>query len=309
MKSLKILIFFLLPFSVYGQDKIVFLNEDFESGSTPTGWTQQNVRGLVSWKYKDGGYTPNPEIPNSGTPPHAYEGSYNAYFFYSSTNEEATKLITKKIDLSEASKPKLTFWHAQGEYNSRNDQLKIQFGHTPTGPWTTVREFTTPIDSWTNDEYNIPDSMLSTDVYIAFEAKTGIGYGVCLDNVEVVETDTIQLFVKDIKGATASNNFIPSGSLFNPILRLDFNIYGNDGSKRLDSLSITSLNTNDDDILGNGVKLFYTADTLFSRDSMLTSGSRFNNGKVTFKGLNLNLQSGLNTLWVTYDVVDSCKAW
>ena len=47
----------------------VFLDEGFEGGSRPEGWTEEYVFGEVNWRYRNGGYNPSdPNLDNPITP-------------------------------------------------------------------------------------------------------------------------------------------------------------------------------------------------------------------------------------------------
>ena len=102
----------MVQFSIsYGQT--VLFSEGFESGEIPLNWKQEFVKGSISWRYQDGGYSTSND-PNSNQPIHAHGGNFNAMFQYQSTQNEATKLVTKKISALEfAVKPELHFYHAQ----------------------------------------------------------------------------------------------------------------------------------------------------------------------------------------------------
>jgi len=103
----------------------VFLNEGFENGTKPAGWTEEYVSGTEPWRYRNGGHSPddpNWKLPADTldirrNPPSAHSGTYNAIFFKQSTNQERTKLITKPLNLEGTIQPELSFWLCQIPWN------------------------------------------------------------------------------------------------------------------------------------------------------------------------------------------------
>ncbi|MEA3462766.1 MAG: hypothetical protein U9R49_12845, partial [Bacteroidota bacterium] len=102
----------------------VFLEEGFEDGYKPDGWTEEYVTGAVDWRYRNGGYnpsdpnldnpiTPNGEIDIARNPPTAFEGNYNAFFFNQGVDNERTKLITPTLDMMGATAVELSFYLCQ----------------------------------------------------------------------------------------------------------------------------------------------------------------------------------------------------
>ena len=71
----------------YGQT--ILFSEGFESGEIPLNWKEEFAKGAISWRYENGGYTLNPEIPNSRKPVAAHGGAILMPFF--STRVRITK--------------------------------------------------------------------------------------------------------------------------------------------------------------------------------------------------------------------------
>ncbi len=157
------------------------LDESFENGgSIPSGWTQEYVSGSVAWAFTTGGY--------NGHPASAYDGTYNARFYYGSTSSRTTKLITPSLNLSGADSATLTFWHTQEAWYGDQDQLKVYYRTSATGNWNLITSYTNSIANWTQETISLPN--LSSTYYIAFEGISHYGYGVCLDKVVVTKTAT-----------------------------------------------------------------------------------------------------------------------
>jgi len=291
----------LINIAVYSQT--VVFSENFESitpPDLPSGWTQEKVVGstLIEWETLSGGH--------SGNPASASEGSYNAIFQYQSSNGEATKLISPEIDLSDVSKPELRFDHAQDIWFAGEedwDQLRVYYKRGVDSAWVMLEEYLYPVENWESRAILLPDSSLCSTYYIAFEGITGYGHGVVIDDIQVVETGVIQLFIESVNVNQASSGFIPTGTDNNPVIRIEINAQGNEGTLNLDSIAFESMNTSDSDISTNGVKIFATSDTIFNAYTPLGSGN-FVAGKISFDNLNYTLDRGLTTIWLTYDIKD-----
>ena len=89
------------------------------------------------------------------------------------------------------------------------------------------------------------------------------------------------------------------------MLKLDFNLYGNTGALKLDSMKFTSLNTSINDIKNLGVKLYVTNTPDFIPTNQVGSAVNFVNGIAKFSNLNYTLNYGEKYFWLTYDVSDS----
>ena len=154
------------------------LQENFEASSIPASWTQENVSGSGNpWTIASGGHSGNPDA--------AYEGSYNVRLFNFSFTPMTVKLISPALDLSGATAATLSFWHAQDNWGSDQDELRIYYKNSFGGAWNILATYTDEVSSWTQRTMALPN--LSSTYYIAFEGTTNYGYGVCLDAVEVTQ--------------------------------------------------------------------------------------------------------------------------
>ena len=282
---------------LYSQDTLIF--ENFIKGILPTGWSEEKVSGdqFVHWQFQKGGHDLYPDTAATDT--------MNACFSWESYETQSTKLITAPVDLSSTSKPELRFWHAQkiwtwgGDYN---DQLRVYYKKGADSAWVLLEEYILPVEEWNYRVIPIPDSAKSSVFYLAFEGKTQYGHGTCIDGVLLLETDIVPLYLDSYSINQASSKFVASGTNNNPILRIDMNVIGNTSTIQLQSLTVQSGCDNDGDITTNGVRLYYTEDTLFSRDNPISTPQPFSGGEATFSGINQYLSFGLNVIWVTFDI-------
>ena len=151
----------------------VIIEEGFETGSIPTGWSQEYVSGTSDWTYQAGG--------NSGNPETAHSGEYNALLYVGNTNGDATRLITPQFNITQGAV--LTFWHTQPLWSSDQDELTLLYRNTPNGVWTEIQTWTESITDWTEEVITLPNA--STTYQIAFEGLAIFGYGIGIDDVIV----------------------------------------------------------------------------------------------------------------------------
>ncbi len=317
MKTLK-LISFLIPMLLVGLvDTVqsqVFLYQGFETGLKPEGWTNEYVSGSILWRYRNGGLNPNdtnntlpPEENDiARNPSSAYSGTYNAFFQTQGTNNEKTMLVSPAINLEDAVKPELNFWLAQMTWNYNDepnwDILRVYYKTAFSEDWVLLTAFEDPIEAWTQVKINLPNP--TSTYYIAFEGHSRWGFGVCIDEVFVEEKGVLPRYVTKINVDHPSLTFVPTGSNNVPILRVGVKVYGNTGDPILESLSVKSLNTADDDVKNEGVKLYYTTSQTFNQSTPLGSPADIVGGYANFEGINYSFPSGDSYIWVTYDVKD-----
>ena len=309
MKKLIILnLLIALMLSTNAQERLIF-SENFDGSTKPSGWSEEKVIGqggspsgsTVSWEYTHGGYYDYPENP--------YQGTRNAMFQLESDNGETTKLITPAIDLSDVLKPELRFAHVQQiwEYEGTDywDRLKIYYKRGIDSSWVLLEAYENAVSDWIDRSVLLPDSSKSSTYYIAFEGITGFGYGSCIDTMRIMETGIEAKYLDTYSINQAATNFIPTNTFKNQILYINFNVKGNDGNLFLDSLKVTSLNTDDNNIANNGVKLYATSDSIFRDPVLIASGLNFTDGVAHFKNIGYDLPRGNTTVWITYDIASA----
>ncbi|MBT3288254.1 MAG: hypothetical protein HN380_12990 [Victivallales bacterium] len=151
--------------------------EGFENGGTiPAGWTQQQVTNTADWTFESGGQRRHPN--------RAHGGSYNAQLSYYSTAEHRTKLITPMIRFPvDGGNAQLKFWHCMADWEGKQDELRVLYRTSASGPWTPLATYTSSVASWTQRVLDLPEP--GESYYLAFEGNARYGYGVCIDDVEV----------------------------------------------------------------------------------------------------------------------------
>ncbi len=290
---------------VSAEDTIVYFYEDFEEGIGDD-WSQEYVKGNIDWYSLNGGYSTDTSVQGGGNPPFAYEGNLNALFHYTSLNQETTRLVTPPIALDFAISPELHFMHAQEKLQilgEQSDKLRVLIKTGAEGDWHLLDEYVDPTTEWVFRKILIPDSLLSQTNFIAFEAKTRNGWGVCIDTLEIVEKGIRERFVDTVIAYQASRDEVPTGTNNNPILRIDIKVEGTFGDIKLNSVTINTLDTKAGNIKPGGVKLYATNKPTFSINNPLGSPQNMQQ-YVTFNNINHTLKTGYNYIYVTYDVRD-----
>jgi hypothetical protein len=274
--------------------------EGYEGGTIPYGWSEEFVKEYRSWTYREGGHQFNPE--------NASNGLYNALFLVESHLNQSTKLITPPIDISYMNRPRLkfnlammTWWFNGVPYV---DELKIYYKTSFIDEWKLVNqgEFELAYEEWTEVELYLDSTDLSSTYYIAFEGKTGYGHGICIDEIVVEEAGVLDLRINEIEVTQATTDFVASGTENNQILRYKIQVVGNEGTLNLESLTVASLNSNDADVLPQGVKLFYTSSEIFNDQNQIASSASFVDSLALFENINLDLEFGYHYFWITYDI-------
>ncbi len=274
----------------------IFISEDFESGLMPTGWTQEKISGNLLWNIRTGAGTD--AVGNQLTPDTAAVGTYNMVFQKQGNEQEVTRIITPAIDLDLAIIPELTFWYALEPFQG-TDYLKIYVKQGEEGQWQQLASYETPTYEWQQSSVIIPAG--SPQTYIAFEGTNNWGMGACVDEIKLEETVVQELYLDSVSTIQASSDRIAAGTQNNPILRTQLRIKGNTGEFIFDEYTANSLNTDDSDIENQGVKLYYTSNSIFNTSHLVAQGN-FVNGSVQFTDLDLNLPAGYAYLWLVYDV-------
>jgi hypothetical protein len=295
--------------SLFAQDTVYYENFDSSPGAKPDGWTTELESGDSKWQFVNGGGTKSPEIPGSRKPPTAYTEPVNALYFFESLEGESVILITPPINLEFAIRPELRFMHVQREGNlgfgDAHDELRVYYKTHFDSAWTEVRklaEYTDEVYDWTEQTIQLPEEAFVPELYLAFKATTNYGWGVGIDDVRVIETEVQQRYLDNITVVQDHSAIVAAGSNNNPLLRINLSVKGNAGTVTLNSLDISSLNTSDNDIPLDGIKLHYNyINTDFFGSTRYDSAS-FVSGQAEFTSLNLNLPTGYTTLWISCDI-------
>ncbi len=172
-KVLIILILLLMHFSLSAQLKV--LNEDFEGGGIPQGWTQEYETGNISWTIETGTNLVFPNGTVSGTSRARFSGVVGA--------AAKTKLLTLFINISSLDQEfMLTYYYAMEQLGaSQLDTLRIYYRTSESSSWNLAKQYDTVTSYWTSDTILLIKS--SNQIQFAFEGSNGGGHGVVLDDI------------------------------------------------------------------------------------------------------------------------------
>ncbi|GEM_PF-2376316 len=157
-------------------------SEGFENGGAiPTGWTQEQVSGTMLWTFVKTHLSSQPAAPANG--------EYFAVFADRSSAANVRKLVTPKLSLAGRSEALLSFNVYAGSWVGDVTGLKVYYKNSVSGSWTELwtnvgTSSNTSYTAWTTIEVDLPN--LTGDYWIAFEAIGEYGYGVAVDDVEVL---------------------------------------------------------------------------------------------------------------------------
>jgi PKD repeat protein len=142
-------------------------------------WTQEYVVGAIPWQFGAGNGSSN---PNS-----AFEGNKNAYFLVTSASDKGktTRLVTPRFNLAGYMNVELSFRLYNQAYSSDQDTLKVMYRNSVNGEWIRLQTFGSSVSSWTPVTVEIPTEALSSDFYIAFQARGQWGHGICIDAISI----------------------------------------------------------------------------------------------------------------------------
>lgn len=294
----------------------VYFSEGFELGKKPDNWTEEAVEGAVPWRYRNGGY--NPADPNLLIPPatydifrnpdKAYKGTYNAWFFTQGIGREQTKLITPPINLKFAVNPTLKFWLTLHEWRVatgvNNDILRVYYKVGLSGGWRLLQTYNFIQNTWRDFQISLPPEALQKDVYLAFEGLSRWGMGVCLDEIKVEETGSLNRTLTEAVPDLVTTDDVPNGTSNNPILCSRLKVIGNAGSSTLSSVTINALATNAADIAK--VRLYATQDPFFDTSTPIAEGV-LSGSSVTLTS-SYSLPTGYTYIWVAYDITADAKS-
>jgi hypothetical protein len=305
---IQVILCFLISINAAGQ---VYYSEGFENRifppdntTLPAGWSQSYVSGTVNWEFEDGGHTKYPEYPYTRKPYPAHSGSYNALFQKESFSHQSTKLITPAINISFSSKPMLVFWHAQASRyffnNWTNDELRVYYRTNTYSSWILLQEYTSATEEWTERDIPLPADAKSSTLYLAFEGRSMPGWGTCVDDISIIETDTIPKVVNSITATTPPIANAGQGADNILLMRFDIAVKGNQGNLVFDTLNVNYTGTNPADIKTNGLCLYRTSDSTFINYSLLKRMSL--SGSSATITLHDTLQPGITFYWLAVDL-------
>lgn len=176
----------------------------FEDGAIPTGWTQENLTGSVSWAVEGGTGVSltNPAGAKSGEYRLAIRRPQGA------GQRFVTRLVSPSFNATQLDNPELRFSHAQVASFGQFDTLRVYYRVSATGAWTQLAEYTTAISAWTTEQLLLPQFLNGSAYQIAFEVSDNNGYGVVLDEISVTQPSQCEMPSFGAISTTAETAFV-----------------------------------------------------------------------------------------------------
>ena len=153
------------------RDMQTVLNEGFEDGSMPTGWTQEGAGNSV-WYVGSGDYS-----SSTG----AATGTYNALCTHGTLGSDQY-LVTPTMDLSNATSATLSCNYINRSWAGDTDGFGVYY-RVNGGAWNELMYTTTAHSAYT--AYQVELEGLAANYQIGFRYYDNYGYGVALDDVVV----------------------------------------------------------------------------------------------------------------------------
>ena len=158
-------------YSVRYRPTIVILNEGFESGTIPDGWTRTGAYWQVTSGTGDDGYTG------------AATGNYNAGC-YINNSYDSDILITPVMDLGNVASATLSFnfWNTvdYGDINILNVYYRVD-----EGEWQLLYTYEDATDRWISVTINLEG--MAANYQIGFECESLFSFGMGIDDVKVID--------------------------------------------------------------------------------------------------------------------------
>jgi hypothetical protein len=168
------------PFIIAPAPFLTLLFENFDAGtSLPAGWSQTNLSGsATTWKFQTGGKS------GGSNPTTAHSVPYNACLYDTTSNSDLVRLSPPTLNMSGCTGAVLRFWHHMKYWAPDQDYLNVWVKTNVGASWLRVAGFSNSVASWTQQSLPLPNP--GTNYTLAFEGIARFGYGVCLDDVEVL---------------------------------------------------------------------------------------------------------------------------
>ena len=138
-------------------------------------WTTSIVQGTSDWTSAASNTT------SGSSSVDALSGGGSAYYYDYSYSGNGSTLISPVMDLSAVTNPEVTFQLANPDWSGDQDTLAVWYRATETDAWAVLGTYTD--DTTTYDEITLALPNASATYQVAFNATSGYGYGIMLDDV------------------------------------------------------------------------------------------------------------------------------
>jgi len=161
----------------------------FTSSGFLTNWDQDYISGSADWNIISQSYWDPKITPKSG--------EKFAYFYAGNYNKDASRLVSKKVNLSSEVNPKLSFYFTNVNWYGDVETLKVLYKTSANDTWKTLANYTAEFSSWNRVTLNLPSA--TSDYYIAFEATSNWGKGLGLDAIFITSDNSGTILFEDFE--------------------------------------------------------------------------------------------------------------
>ena len=184
----------LVTINAIAETETTLISEGFEGGELPAGWTTESDSSNA-WTVGTGDYD-----ESTG----AHSGEYNALIKHYTT-DKSSYLVTPAIDLSGNTKlAKLSFWYINRAWFSDIDEFGVYY-RVGEGEWQELFTTEDAHSDWTSEALALPAAANAAGVQLGFKMTDNYGYGVGLDDVELILVDAVSRTVSyDPNGGTGT---------------------------------------------------------------------------------------------------------
>ncbi|MCX7879279.1 MAG: immunoglobulin domain-containing protein [Ignavibacteria bacterium] len=263
----------------------------------PSGWSRSIGSGSYNWERLTSGRYPS-------TSPYSGAGMAG-YYSYSASSGSWAILVTPAIDWSQrgSATPTVSFYmYRDPGYSSSPDSVIVWVNTQPNLTNATrlgaVHRYAASA-SWNYYSYNIPSGFNGSTNYIIFQAYSGFGNDMYIDEVCYVEYPSTMTYRSSRTLQVVGG--VGRGFTNQPIIALEVTTEGSASPLTLSSITFnTTGTTNTADI--TAARVFYTGtSSTFSTSTQFGSTISSPSGTFTVTG-SQTLAAGTNYFWLAYDI-------
>ena len=164
-------------------------------------WTTEIVSGTSDWTSAASNTTTGSSSVD------AYSGGGSAYYYAYNYSGDGSTLISTAMDISSVVNPQVTFQMANPAWGGDQETLQVWYKAAAGDAWTVLATYTDSSTSFSEVTVGLPNA--SSDYYIAFNATSGYGYGVLIDDVcvDAAPTEPAMSVTATTDGGSATFSF------------------------------------------------------------------------------------------------------
>jgi len=164
-------------------------------------WTTEIVSGTSDWTSAASNTTTGSSSVD------AYSGGGSAYYYAYNYSGDGSTLISTAMDISSVVNPQVTFQMANPAWGGDQETLQVWYKAAAGDAWTVLATYDDSSTSFSEVTLDLPNA--SSDYYIAFNATSGYGYGVLIDDVcvDAAATEPAMSVTATTDGGSATFSF------------------------------------------------------------------------------------------------------